>query len=62
LHSQIKENVWKPPHALKGSFDLIRVVDSEGWRFDADEPIMLMAVDVNVQYTSIQLERGMAKL
>jgi len=60
LHSQLKEAVWKHPHVLKDSLELIRIVG--GLRFDADEQIMLTAADVNALYPSIQLERGMAAL
>jgi hypothetical protein len=60
LHSQLKEAVWKHPHVLKDSMELIRTV--RGLRFNADEQIMLTAADVNALYPSIQLERGMAAL
>ena len=60
LHSQLKEAVWRHPHVLRDSLDLIRMV--EGLRFDAAEQIMLTAADVNALYPSIQLERGMAAL
>ena len=60
LHSQLKEAVWKHPHVLKDSMELIRTI--RGLRFDADEQIMLTAADVNALYPSIQLERGMAAL
>jgi len=60
LHSQLKEAVWKHPHVLKDSMELIRTI--RGLRFNADEQIMLTAADVNALYPSIQLERGMAAL
>ena len=60
LHSQLKEAVWKHPHVLKDSLELIRIVG--GLRFDAAEQIMLTAADVNALYPSIQLERGMTAL
>ena len=59
LHSQLKEDVWRHPHVLKDSLDLIRIV--EGLRF-ATGQIMLTAADVNALYPSIQLERGMTAL
>ena len=60
LHSQLKEAVWKHPHVLKDSKELIQTI--RGLCFDADEQIMLTAADVNAFYPSIQLERGMAAL
>jgi hypothetical protein len=60
LHSQLKGAVWRHPHVLRDSLDLVRMV--EGIRFDADEQIMLTAADVNALYPSIQLERGMTAL
>lgn len=60
LHTQLKEAVWKHPHVLKDSMELIRTV--EGMHFDSSEQIMLTAADVNALYPSIQLERGMAAL
>lgn len=60
LHSQLKEAVWKHPHVLKDSLELIRIV--RGLRFDVAEQIMLTAADVNALYPSIRLERGMAAL
>ena len=60
LHSQLKEAVWKHPHVLKDSLELIRIVG--GLCFNAAEQIMLTAADVNALYPSIQLERGMAAL
>ena len=60
LHSQLKEAVWKHPHVLKDSLELIRIV--EGLHIDHREQIMLTAADVNALYPSIQLDRGMAAL
>ena len=60
LHSQLKEAVWRHPHVLKDSLDLIRMV--EGLHFNAAEQIMLTAADVNALYPSIQLERGMTAI
>lgn len=60
LHSQLKEAVWRHPHVLRDSLDLIRIL--EGLHFHADEQIMLTAADVNALYPSIQLERGMTAL
>jgi hypothetical protein len=59
-HSQLKEAVWRHPHVLRDSLDLIRIV--EGLRFDAAEQIMLTAAYVDALYPSIQLERGMTAL
>ena len=39
LHPQLKEAVWKHPHVLKDSLELIRIV--RGLRFDVAEQIML---------------------
>ena len=41
LHSQLKEAVWKHPHVLKDSLELIWTI--RGLRFNADEQIMLTA-------------------
>jgi hypothetical protein len=60
LHSQLKEAVWRHPHVLRDSLDLIRIL--EGLHFNADEQVMLTAADVNALYPSIQLERGMTAL
>ncbi len=60
LHSQLKEAVWRHPHVLRESLDLIRMV--EGLRYDAAEQIMLTAADVNALYPSIPLKRGMTAL
>jgi hypothetical protein len=60
LHCQLKEAVWKHPHVLKDSLELIRIVRE--LQFDANEQIMLTAADVNALYPSIELERGMTAL
>jgi hypothetical protein len=60
LHTQLKEAVWRHPHVLRDSLDLIRIV--EGLRFDAAEQIMLTAAYVDALYPSIQLERGTTAL
>ena len=60
LHSQLKGAVWKHPHVLKDSLELIRTV--RGLSFDGAEQIMLTSADVNALYPFIKLERGMAAL
>ena len=60
LHCQLKEAVWKHPHVLRDSLELVRII--EGLSFGTAEQIMLTAADVNALYPSIQLERGMAAL
>jgi hypothetical protein len=60
LHSQLKEAVWRHPHVLRDSLDLIRIL--EGLHFNTDEQVMLTAADVNALNPSIQLERGMTAL
>ncbi len=59
LHSQLKEDVWRHPHVLKDSLDLIRIVG--GLRFATAE-IKSTAADFNALYPSIQLEHGMTVL
>jgi len=60
LHSQLKEAVWRHPHVLKDSLELIRTI--EGLNFESSEHIMLTAADVIALYPSIQLDRGMKAL
>jgi hypothetical protein len=64
LHCQLKEAVWKHPHVLKDSLELIRIVRELQCelQFGAEEQIMLTAADVNALYPSINLERGMDAL
>jgi hypothetical protein len=60
LHCQLKEEVWKHPHVLRDSLDLIRTL--EGLSFDSGEGVILTSADVNALYPSINLQRGMAAL
>jgi hypothetical protein len=59
LHCQLKEAVWKHPHILKNSLDLILIV--EMLLFDAAEQIMLAVAGVNLLHPSLvgDLECGM---
>ena len=60
LHCQLQEEVWRHPHVLKDSLDLIRII--EAMRIDAVGQIRLTTADVSALYPSIRLERGMAAL
>ena len=60
LHSQLKEAVWKHPHVLNDSLELIRIL--EGLEFNAADQITLTAADVNALYPPIQIDRGMEAL
>ena len=60
LHCQLQEEVWKHPHVLCDSLDLIRTL--EGLIFDSGEGVLLTSADVNALYPSIDLQRGMAAL
>ena len=60
LHCQLQEEVWKHPHVLRDSLDLIRTL--EGLSFDPGEGVLLTSADVNALYPSIDLQRGMAAL
>ena len=59
LHCQLQAEVWKHPHVLKDSLDLIRIL--EKLKIDGARAI-LTAADVNALYPSIQLESGMIAL
>ena len=60
LHCQLQEEVWKHPHVLRDSLDLIRTL--EGLSFDSGEGVLLTSADVNALYPSIDLQKGMAAL
>jgi hypothetical protein len=60
LHSQLQGDVWKHPHVLRDSLDLIRIL--EGRQFETTGRVMLTSADVNALYPSIRLEQGMIAL
>jgi hypothetical protein len=56
LHSQLQGDVWKHPHVLRDSLDLIRILEER--RFETTGRVMLTSADVNALYPSIRLEQG----
>lgn len=60
LHCQLQAEVWKHPHVLRDSLDLIRIFEER--RFESHGRVILTSADVNALYPSIRLERGMTAL
>lgn len=60
LNCQLQPDVWKHPHVLRDSLDLIRIFEEK--RFESQGRVILTSADVNALYPSIRLERGMAAL
>ena len=57
LHCQLQGGVWKHPHVLRDSLDLIRILEER--RLESAGRAMLTSADVNALYPSIRLEQGM---
>ncbi len=55
-----KEMVWKHPHVLQDSLDLIRILEER--QFETTGRVMPTSADVNALYPSIRLEQGMIVL
>jgi hypothetical protein len=60
LHCQLQGDVWKHPHVLRDSLDLIRILEER--RFESAGRAMLTSADVVALYPSIRLEQGMIAL
>jgi hypothetical protein len=60
LHCQLQGDVWKHPHVLRDSFDLIRILEER--TFKSAGRAMLTSADVVALYPSIRLEQGMIAL
>ena len=60
LNCQLQPDVWKHPHVLRDSLDLIRIFEEK--RFESQGRVILTSADVNALYPSIRLERCTAAL